>query len=286
MNTYWKKTFGWSKSRQGLLEDCPRAYYYNYIGRYEFGKEGANIVPLLKLQKFHFLKGNLIHQAIRNQITQHCLGRPVSLEAAKNFISIEFNKVLNNQQTSLSEAYNGFPFEPDFLSKEKEDSLNQINTFFTVLWHSYKDLEFLTHERLESFMLGNFKVWVQPDLVTKNARNELTISDWKTGSPVSVDSDGDLQLSVYILWASLHFSCEIKNIGAELVYLKTSQSFPTRRALTQIEEVKKYIHDESGKMLAAADKSEFNPTPKLNLCKGCNFSTICEASAVKKSLVR
>lgn len=285
MNTYWKKTFGWSKSRQGVLQECPREYYYNYIGRYEYGQEADSINPLRKLQKFYFFKGDIIHQVIRNQITQHCLGRSISPEGAKNFIEMEFNKVCANQNRYLTESYNGFPFEPDWMREEKEDALRQADTFFKVLWHNYNQLQFLTHERLESFMLGNYKVWVQPDLVTKNSKNELMISDWKTGSSEGAAADNDLQLSVYILWAGLHFSYDLLNIGAELVYLKTSQSFPTKRSLAQIEQIKKYIQEESAKMLQAKEKSEFKPKPKFNLCKGCNYSSICEASAAKRGLV-
>lgn len=282
MNTYWKKRFSWSKSRQGLLQECPLAYYYNYIARYESGKEASSIASLLKLKKFYFFKGNLIHSAIRNQVTQHCLKRPISLEAAKNFVNLEFKNVSQAQNKYLSEAYNGFPLEEEFLNKQKEDALSQINSFFSVIWHNYKSLQILSHERLESFLLEGFKVWAQPDLVTKNLEDKLIISDWKTGKAESASSDNDLQLSVYILWASIHFAVDIERIGAELVFLKTMQSFPTRRTREQIEDLKSYITGQARKMLAFKSKDEFIPKPRFNLCKGCNFASICPEAAIKK----
>jgi hypothetical protein len=282
MNTYWKKNFSWSKSRQGLLDECPLAYYYTYIARHEQDSQAKVINSLLKLKKLHFFKGEVIHASIRSQITQHCVGRPVSLEAAQNLVSMEFNKVFKAQDTYLSEAYNGFPLEGAILKKEQEDALAQIERFFSVIWHNYKQLEFLTHERLEHFFLGDIKVWVQPDLVTKNNSGILMISDWKTGSQESARADTDLQLSVYILWASLHFGVPAQDIGAELVFLKTAQAFATKRSLPQINELKDYILKEARAMLSVNEASSFVPRPRFNLCKGCNFSTICPASAAKK----
>jgi CRISPR/Cas system-associated exonuclease Cas4 (RecB family) len=284
MNTYWKKNFSWSKSRQGLLEDCPLAYYFTYIARFEPGQEASAIAPLLKLKKFHFFKGNLLHDAVRNQITQSRLARNMSLEAAKNFVSLEFEKIFSNQAQYISESYNGLPLDKSIVEAEKQDCLIQLTNFFTVIWHNYKNLEILTHERLESFMLDTFKIWVQPDLVSKT-RQGLVISDWKTGSADWVDADTDLQLSVYILWASKYYSVNTNNIAAELVYLKTTQSLPTKRTNEQIEWVKQYILQQANKMLEAKDKTEFIPKPRFNLCKGCNFSTICTASAINKGQI-
>lgn len=286
MNTYWKNNFGWSKSRQGLLGDCPLAYYYTYIGRYEHDSEAKLISPLLKLRKFIFYKGEVIHSAIRNQITQHCVGRPMSLEAARNFLKMEFKKIYENQAAYLSEAHNGLPLEENILKAQEEDAQLQIERFFSIIWHNYEQLPVVTQERLEHFFLGDIKVWVQPDFVTKNSAGKLMISDWKTGLDKHVDAETDLQLSVYILWASLHFNIAVAEIGAELVYLKTAQSFPTRRTLSQINELKDYIGNEAAKMLAAKDRSEFLPRPRFNLCKGCNFATICSASALNNKIGR
>ncbi|MEW6008643.1 MAG: PD-(D/E)XK nuclease family protein [Candidatus Omnitrophota bacterium] len=281
MNTYWKKNFSWSKSRQGLWEDCPLAYYYTYIARYEYDNEAKKIEPLLKLNKFYFFKGNIIHSAIRSQITQYRLGRPISEEAAKNLLLIEFKKICDNQANYISEAYNGFPWQEDILLKEQADSLSQLENFFKVIWHSYKNLEFVRHEKLEHFFLENIKVWVQPDLVTKNSQGKLIISDWKSGSENKTDPDSDLQLSVYILWASINFGIALDNIAAELVYLKTTQSLPTCRNQQQIDKLKAYVLKQAEIMLGICDKKEFIAKPKFNLCKGCNFSTICPESATK-----
>ncbi|MBU2540359.1 MAG: PD-(D/E)XK nuclease family protein [Candidatus Omnitrophica bacterium] len=283
MNTYWKRRPSWSKSRQGILEQCPFAYYYTYIGRYEKTEEGKTITQLLKLQKFYFFKGTLIHSAVRGQITQKISKRPISLEAAKNFIDLEFSKISNDQAKYISEAHNGFPLERSFLENERQDALSQITTFFSVLWPSYESLEILAHERLENFQIGDVKVWVQPDLVTKNLAGELIISDWKTGKEVSVSADTDLQLSVYILWASLHFAVNIEGIGAELTFLKTAQSFPTRRKKEQIDTLKDYIIQQARKMVSFRKKEDFIPKPNFNLCKGCNFATICPAAAMKEA---
>ena len=114
MNTYWKKNFSWSKSRQGMLETCPLSYYYNYIARFERGPEADSVRPLLKLQKFHFFKGSAIHSVIRAQITQHTMKRPVSLEAAKNFLNFEFEKISKDQKAHISEAKNGFIIDTDY----------------------------------------------------------------------------------------------------------------------------------------------------------------------------
>ncbi len=283
MNIHWRRKPGWSKSRQGILEQCPLAYYYNYIGRYEKTEEGKAITQLLKLQKFYFFKGTLIHNAIRGQITQKTLKRPMSQEAAKNLINLEFQRISRDQAKYISEAHNGFVLEESILENEKQDALNQIATFFSVIWPNYQSLEILTHERLENFQIGDIKVWVQPDLVTKNLDGELIISDWKTGKESSVSADTDLQLSVYILWASGYFGIDVEAIGAELCFLKTAQSFPTRRRKEQIDQLKTYIIQEAHNMTSLSKREEFIPKPNFNLCRGCNFATICPEAAIKRA---
>ena len=161
--------------------------------------------------------------------------------------------------------------------------MHQATAFFTVIWHNYKELEFLTHERLENFYLDGLKVWVQPDLVTKNLAGEVIISDWKTGRAGRTDADNDLQLSTYIAWAGIHFAMDVEKIRAELVFLKDAQSFPTKRTKQQIDEVKAYIKKQAQGMLSAQSKDDFEPKPRFNLCKGCNFSSLCSASAAKRT---
>ena len=120
MNTIWKERFGWSGSRQSMWDECKKQLYFAYIARYEDRADFESrdeLLKLLYLKKFVFLKGNFIHDAIERQISQHNLGRLMSPESAKNSFLEKLNYFKNNQQKTITEAVNGFPISEDEFSE-------------------------------------------------------------------------------------------------------------------------------------------------------------------------
>ena len=278
MNTYWKRVFGWSKSRESMWRECRLSYYYNYIGKWE-GYKGdparEELTRLANLRKFVFWKGELIHKSIENQVTQHAIGRNVSEEAAKNYFVREVEAVRQNPGDIITEVANGFRIEDSKFEEMKADGLRQLANFFRVIWHNYKDLKHLRHEELDFFSIDDIKVWAKLDLVTQTPDGTIVITDWKTGKKGWEDVSESLQMSVYILWAMEHYKVPLDKVMAELVYLQACKTEPTGRSEEQLERIKGNIVRSAREMFAVSSEADFPPDPQPRRCKECNFATYC-----------
>lgn len=279
MNYFWRKNFGWSKSRQEIWDSCKKAYYFRYIARWEQGLK-EKLKYFTSLNTLAQLKGSLVHDAIRQQILQHRAGRDVSLDSAVNYLKMRFKPIWQNPQNYLVEAVNGIGFEKEQLKQIISDSLKLIDNFFNILWHNYRGLKYLSHEVLEKFYIKGIPIWVQPDMVTLNNAEEIIITDWKTGK-TEHEAEDDLQLGVYILWASEKYHYKSENIKAELVYLDSCNSSLFGRNALKLKELEEYIVKNAQEMLAIQHEDDLPASPTSLRCRFCNYAVICPDSILK-----
>jgi CRISPR/Cas system-associated exonuclease Cas4 (RecB family) len=280
MNYYWRKKFGWSKSRQEIWQSCKKAYYYRYIGKWEKEKK-EKLMFLNSLNTIPQIRGGYIHDAIRQQVLQHKAGRNISLISAQNYFKMRFNQVIENPKSFLVEAVNGIEIDIEELKEILNEANRLLENFFNILWHNYKNLKYLSHETLEKFYIKGIPIWVQPDMVTVNPDGMIMISDWKTGKNEE-DPNENIQLGIYTLWAKEKYNCESNKIKAELVYLDSCNSLVTERNKIQLEELENYIVKNAQDMLSVENENDFPANPTPSKCRVCNFATICSESSVEK----
>jgi CRISPR/Cas system-associated exonuclease Cas4 (RecB family) len=276
MNTYWRKMFGWSKTRQALWDECKLAYYYQYVGKWE-GFPGdpkrERVQRLSKLKKFIFWKGELIHEVIRNQVALHSRNQPFLKEGARKYFIQQVEEIKQNPKSLITEAVNGVTLRDDQFEDASSDGLKQLDNFFNVIWAHYRKRELLEYERLNSFQVGETNVWAQVDLVTQT-EGRIVITDWKTGDERWIDSNVHEQMGVYMLWAIDRFSVPAAQVSAELVFLRSGESHSIEKTQEQLEELKESIADRAKEMLAVQTEADFPPDPEDRKCLECNFATI------------
>lgn len=278
MNTYWRKIFGWSKTRQTLWDECKLAYYYQYIGKWE-GYRGdpkrERLQRLSRLKKFIFWKGELIHEVIRNQVSLHSQNRPLLEDGAKKYFVQQVEGAKRDPKSIITEAVNGLTISDDRFEAARSDGLKQLDNFFSLIWPQYGERKLLEYERLNSFQVGGTKVWAQVDLVTQTDGEKIVITDWKTGDEQWIDTDTDEQMGVYILWATDRFGVPLTQVSAEFVFLRTSESKPIVRTREQLDGLKETISIHAQEMLAVRTEADLPPDPAEPRCLECNFATVC-----------
>ena len=281
MNTYWRKMFGWSKTRQGLWDGCRLAYYYQYIGKWEGlpgEPEREKLQRLSKLKKFIFWKGDLIHKVIQNQIDRFRHKEPILEEGSKKYFVQEIEEVKQNPRTTITEAVNGSSIHDDRFEATKSDGLKQLNNFFTIIWPQYRERKLVECERLNSFQVNGTKIWAQVDLVTRTSADKTIITDWKTGDERWIDEANDEQMGVYMLWATDFFGVPLERVSAELVFLRTCESKSIVRTDDQLQDLKESIMIRAREMLSVETERDFPPDPVERKCLECNFATVCPES--------
>ena len=269
---------GWSSSRHKLWSQCNRAYYYQYIATYVTGPQSfdvSRIYDLRRLDSKIFLQGSLIHNVIKNQIGQHKLGRELNIESAINQYISGIEKKQEFARDLFIEYRNGELVDTAFFERIKKEGIEQIKTFFRVIWPNFKELEYCQHEeKYEKFKIDDIQVFVVPDYVSKTKSGKIVISDWKTG----VDDENyedELQIGTYVLWALDRYSIDPKDVSCELVYLKTGNMRSYSFESSELDEIKDLIREDFKKLNEDYSIDAFPPSPSSRTCLSCKFAEIC-----------
>jgi len=273
MNDYWKKWFGWSWSRHDLWEQCPRSYYYLYIGKWEPGIDGKRCKMLSKLISLPMSVGKFIHDAIKQELYHHSLGRIMSLDGAKRFFERKMED-LKHDPKSLVEYHNNIEISEQEIEEEKNNGIKQIENFFKELWPHYKDLEYIQHEEFEDFPIEKYKVWVVIDFISKHGDTYI-VTDWKTGKPEDIENLP--QMKAYTLWVNAKYNVPYENIKTEVVFLQEPEN-PQNKTFKpeDIDQFKNEIISDCKTWDNVTSIEDFELKPEKIKCQYCAFLTICE----------
>jgi len=282
MEGKWKEWHSWSRTRESLLETCPRAYYYQYIGSYD--QRYNDILPTTKrmiknMHNIKYLLGDLIHEAIKNQFDQISRGRPfVNSKAVLNYVSRRITEIKKNKEKNIVEAMNGKAISDTDLIEIGEEAKRQLNIFFNEFIDSYKDLQIITHEEYCKIDINGHTFWVVPDLITKSDDGRIYITDWKTDSTYS-DAIDEYQMKMYILWALEEGISDLDHLRAEVVFLDIGKSEEFKTTKEEIESFKKELIFKSTELYEKIDsksgKDDFNKCDNEEICNSCGFKSSC-----------
>ncbi len=278
MNSYWRRKFAWSNSRQKTWDECKKQYYFNYIAKWEGlpGDLGRDrLYKLSELQKLAFLKGSLIHESIKQQINNHKANRPVNSEIAKAFFLQELNMAKINKEKTITECANGFDVSDEDFEGIEKDGFKQIDNFCKSIWPNYTGIECLGNELADMFSIDGINIRIRCDFLAKHNENFI-VTDWKTGIEGYDDINESVQISAYILWVHKKYNVPLEKIVGEIVYLKTGTTNVTKKTQKEIEDLIGLINEGSKEMLSVSSESGFPASPSTNKCKGCNFLALCK----------
>ena len=285
MKGKWKDWYAWSRSRQSLLNTCPRKFYYRYVRFYnvDHGDTLKDIKRKLdRMYESKFLLGSIVHGAIKRQFDQLSRGRPApGYDAAINYVSRVIDNIRDNPDDYIIEALNGKEIKEKEISKIGTEAKKRIDIFFNEIFDSYKNLEIITYDQdYQKINIEGDIFWLVPDLITRSNDGRVYITDWKTDSSFS-DAIDDWQMKLYILWALEEGLSDMDHLRAEVVFLDTGESkaYNTtqqeidsfkRELITKSKELFEYINSKSG-------EADFEKCENEVICLSCGFKSYCEA---------
>jgi CRISPR/Cas system-associated exonuclease Cas4 (RecB family) len=263
-----------------MWDACRLRYYYAYIGKWEGFKGDLNREKLQWLSKktcWYMVEGSLVHKAIESQISQWCMGRPVSKDAAKNLFNYKLGEIQQNPRDHLVDEINGFAVPEEGYTQCRQSGQKLLDGFFDIIWPNYAKLEYVKHEEFDSFDLDGTRVWTKIDLVTRMPDKTVVVTDWKTGKTTMDGKENEGQLQVYVLWAVRKLKMDEPRIRAEVRYLRQPDARPilVQADKPQLSDLSKFIVDNSKAMLSVQSASDFPPTSSSKQCRECPFATIC-----------
>jgi len=262
-----------------MWDSCKLRYYYNYIGKWE-GYKGdilrERLHWLSKKSNSWFLEGQLVHQAIESQVAQHSLGRPVSKEAAQRLFRFQLKRITENPHAFIVEMINGTDVPDGLFEATEEEGIDLLEIFFEIIWPNYEKFGYEQHERFERFKIDDILVYVKIDLVSTMDDGTVIVTDWKTGKMQELGKEQQRQILVYLLWAMSRYGVPHDRVKAEIRPLR----FPEKHLIhepgaEEIEDLREYILENAGAMLAVESEEDFPASPSQELCQHCNFATIC-----------
>jgi hypothetical protein len=315
----------WSCHRDQLLQGCERKYYFQYLSdaRLNSGEELLRKVALLKkIKNVAMWQGESVHTAIAQYISQVRRGQVQSNEQTISALKARMSRewLFSECGTYRSDPYGigktGVAlFEHEYgempsgttASAAIDRALEMMTCFF--VWIQGGDGVF---ERIKTadaiwieppawgaeapgFMIGDVQVITKVDLAVHHRNKEFTVFDWKTGrapKPVAELSQNEVQINVYMLWASLGLKIPLEQVASRLVYLGDKEPAELKFQLDEerAEQTYRLIEDSVNleqqweryfrdKRLGLRDLDYSN---SLEECRRCNFKGICRANFQRK----
>jgi len=162
----------------------------------------------------------------------------------------------------------------NFFDTIRVDGLDQIGTFFDVIWPQLEEQQYLRHEKFDKFTVDDVKAIVKVDYVSKTKDDKIVITDWKTGADRE-EYESDLQIGAYVLWAIQQYNKRPEDIKSELVYLATGTIRPHEFSIEEIDKIKRKITLDYKEMNEKYEIDYFQADPKSYKCLSCQFASVC-----------
>jgi ATP-dependent exoDNAse (exonuclease V) beta subunit len=291
----------WSFSKRGMLEQCPRRYYYQYYGS---NKNTAKNDPqkeklrfLKKLQNRHLRTGDILHYVIRWYLKKLQEGEHLSPDWLLQWALNDFRKEVKFSQqykrgtplpdeeyppNLLLEFYYG-QSDAESLCIESEERIIKALTNFAKSQNFAQFREGVTDPSAlieESARMNNdyFTLSGKVDLVYREG-DKYVIVDWKTGG--SNSSDDSLQMLAYALWAKHKFECPLDTITLHRVYLEDNTFSTFHVGEKGIARVEARILQDLERMHEVDNYGKqglveaFTPCAQPKVCKLCQFQEVC-----------
>jgi PD-(D/E)XK nuclease superfamily protein len=292
--------FSWSKSRDGVFQDCKRKYYYHYYGSWGGWDAGVSaevrrLYVLKQLASRQMWAGRIVHDAIEMVLHTFRDGRSVPVDG---FIRDVIDRMRVEWRSSRDGRYRDNPktcalFEHEYAIDIRPEAWQALKTNVETCLRHFFTLPLLArirdtppeHWSIEhwsrSFEFEGTPMWIAPDFGFWDAANRLVLVDWKTGG---ADPEATaFQLGCYALYAAEVLGVPPGNV--DLIECNLREPLVTTHAwddarLAAIREqlrlsirsMKAYLADPAGNVAAMAD---FERTEELRICRWCNFRSVC-----------
>lgn len=294
--------FSWSKSRDRLFQECPRAYYFQYYGSWGGWEKTADertrqLYVLKNLETRHIWSGDKVHKAIAEALEALRLGMPPPtadgmVQRTLETMRAEFRDSRSGRHPQdpkrtlgLFEHAYDLQLADDQWKANAEHVEACIRTFLESDTFAgigkVPPADWLEIEQLNTIDVDGTKVYVQLDFAHR-AGDGAVIYDWKTGrSDQSIETS--IQFACYALYATQAWSVPAGKVRT--IEFNVAKNEVIEHPVTEemIREVRHYIMGSAGELEGFLDDVEnnsaaedsFSLADEADACRYCNFRKAC-----------
>jgi len=291
--------FSWSRSRDGVFDECKRRYFYQYYGSWGGWASDApvdvrRLYILKQLASRQMWAGRIVHDAIEMALNVMREGVDVPVEP---FIRDAVERMRAEFRSSRDGKYHQAPktlalFEHEYKVAITDDAWRALAGSVQQCLRNFFRLPLLAEIRKTSpehwsiehwsktFVFEGTPLWSAPDFGFWTPEGRLALVDWKTGG----GGDGaSFQLGCYALYAADVLG--VRPTGVDLYEVNLREPLVTTHQWSddRLEEVrekirlsirgmKSYLKDAEANVASVTD---FEQTENLRSCRWCNFKAVC-----------
>jgi hypothetical protein len=297
MSNYNNAELIYSHSRAKMLDNCQRAYYFNYYGsvggwRQDATQRTKQIYKLKQLQGLNAILGEAIHAAITQLIINPAMNDLDFKRIINKTIHLSYRNSLDKKQEWLNNHklfkmlmeiyyFGQIKMETQQAIIDKIEACRTNLCKCKSLFEITSGSNILTIDELKEYAVNGHKTLVRIDALyqTKNT-GEYVVVDWKSGKG-SAEEIEQVLLYVYMVHKALNVPVEA--IEARLEYLLSGDSASFRFNAQDMQFAEKIIVEDINKMqkcLLDVDKNVplpevYFPMNKSSRCKYCNYQELC-----------
>ncbi len=298
-NAPLKNEFSWSKSRNGKLEECARAYFYHYYGSWGGWERGAapEVKELYTLKKLTTRKawaGSVVHDAIAEVLAGIKAGR--AIEPAKTRDAVR-TRMRDDFRASRAQDYRKrkafglqeHEYAEDVAPEEWKANADLVDACLVAFFASrfpqvaaaLSPAQWLPIDELGSFPFEGTKIYAAPDFAWRTPDGGAVVVDWKTGLARQSDHE---QLLGYALFAEASWGVPAERVTGLVVYLPAMEEQPVKidpgelqsfqgRMRASIEGMRARLEDPAANRAVI---TKFPQTERAEACARCVFRRPCK----------
>lgn len=177
MNQHWKNWIGWSNVRQQLWDECPRAFYFRYIGRWEKGEQGRRLTRLASLRSLRTHGSYFLMDVIGTQLHHALLGRGTDQQLAAETLERKFDHIDRNRHR-ITEQVNLGRLEDEAVEAERVRCRRMLDNFLNTVWPAMSNSVPLEHGRILSYDVDGHRVWLNVDAAFRDGKDVVVSHIW------------------------------------------------------------------------------------------------------------
>jgi len=218
--------------------------------------------------------GIATHKSIASEIEHWVNGKKTNFKRAKKETLDWVDMIWKKREEKIVEIANGFEIEKNYKNKIKHYIIKNLKNFFKSIWPQFRNHEYISHEKLESFELENYKIWVKVDFFTCDESGNYFLSDWKSKKQPSIEISTS-QYYVYALWCKNFKNTTLENIKIRVGYTRTGDISTISPTSKDIRETVKKIRTECRQWRKSDTIEEYSPLSDESKCKKCEYLRKC-----------
>ncbi|MGD1838204.1 MAG: ATP-dependent helicase [Nitrososphaeraceae archaeon] len=194
---------------------------------------------------------------------------------AEHLTKLQLDKIIPTEEMALEifeKEWNSTRFESETEANQaKTKSIEMVKTCFN--WLINNKNQPISAEQRFSITVGGIKFNGVIDRIEKDENDNIFVLDFKTGNVYETKNSikEDIQLNLYALAIKEKYGILPKQ--ASLFYLKENKFVSYNVNTRQVNKIKKEIEGKVANII----NEQFEPIPKFDNCRRCDFLDICDS---------